>query len=104
MHSQVFPRSSFYLGMPNLVKCHGIVAPELCVCSHLLLGGFTEVVLIFSWLLVLIVSCQCGGKARTCMRPSAIVFEKTLVAAFCHSKILENQSCPGPPMSICIGG
>lgn len=104
MHSQMVRRSSFYLRMPNLVTCHGVADLELCICFHLLLRYFTEVVSVFSRLLVLLLLCQCRGKARTCMRPSAMVSEKTLVVAFCCSKIPENQSSSGPPMSISIGG
>lgn len=65
--------SFFYLRMPNLVTCHGGVAPKICVCSHLLLKVFTEVISVFSWLLVLLLLCQYGGKARTCMRPSTML-------------------------------
>lgn len=89
--------SSFYLGMPNLVTCHGGVAPKMCVCSHLLLEVFTEVISVFFWLLVLLLLCQCDGKARTCMRPSAMVSEKPLMVTFYCAKIPGYLCSPGPP-------
>lgn len=93
-------RRSFYLGMPNLVTCHGVVAPELCIFSYLLLGVFTELISIFSRFPVLLLLCQCGGKARTYVRPSVMASEKTLIVAFCCSK--RNLSSPDLLMSFVL--